>query len=138
MFGNSFTLVTDHEPLKWLMTTQKLTGKMAKWSLLFQEYAFTVVHLAGTENTNADCLSRYPLPSEAASPILDWSRGEVLPVTLYLAFMAGTPSDAVLKEEVKEIWEDRKVLRFLQTHKYGACLSARERDRIYRCAKTYR
>ena len=29
-FGNSFTLVTDHEPLRWLMTTQKLTGKMAR------------------------------------------------------------------------------------------------------------
>ena len=27
LFGNSFTLITDHEPLRWLMTTQKLTGK---------------------------------------------------------------------------------------------------------------
>ena len=26
LFGNSSTLVTDHEPLKWLLTTQKLTG----------------------------------------------------------------------------------------------------------------
>ena len=68
----------------------------------------------------------------------DWSRGEVLPVTLYLAFMAGTPSDAVLREEVKELWEDWEILRFLQTHKYGSSLSARERDRIYRRAKNYR
>ena len=30
LFGNSFTLVTDHEPLKWLMTTHKLTGKLAR------------------------------------------------------------------------------------------------------------
>ena len=34
LFGNSFTLITAHEPLRWLMTTQKLTGKMARWSLL--------------------------------------------------------------------------------------------------------
>ena len=34
LFGNSFHLVTDHEPLKWIMTTQKLTGKLARWSLL--------------------------------------------------------------------------------------------------------
>ena len=34
LFGNSFTLVTDHKPLKWIMTTQKLTGKLARWSLL--------------------------------------------------------------------------------------------------------
>ena len=34
LFGNSFHLVTDHEPLKWIMTTTKLTGKLARWSLL--------------------------------------------------------------------------------------------------------
>ena len=60
LFGNSFTLVTDHEPLKWIMTTTKLTGKLARWSLLLQEYDFTVEHRAGGDNTNADCLSRYP------------------------------------------------------------------------------
>ena len=30
LFGNSFKLVTDHEPLKWIMTTQKLTRKLAR------------------------------------------------------------------------------------------------------------
>ena len=52
--------------------------------------------------------------------------------------MAGTPSDAVPREEVKEIWEDQEILRFLQTHKYGAGLSARERVRIYRRAENNR
>ena len=64
LFGNSFTLVTDHEPLRWLMTTQKLTGKMARWSLLLQEYNFTVQHRAGVDNTNVDCLRRLPLKSK--------------------------------------------------------------------------
>ena len=71
LFGNSFTLVTNHEPLKWIMTTQKLAGKLARWSLLFQEYDFTVEHGAGTANTNADCLSRYPLLSATDAPLLD-------------------------------------------------------------------
>ena len=71
LFGNSFALVTDHEPLKWIMTTQKLTGKLALWSLLLQEYDFKVEHRAGATNTNADCLSRYPLPSDADAPLLD-------------------------------------------------------------------
>ena len=66
LFGNSFHLVTEHEPLKWIMTTIKLTGKLARWSLLLQEYDFTVEHQKGVENTNADCLNRYPLPSDAA------------------------------------------------------------------------
>ena len=79
LFGNSFTLVTDHKPLKWIMTTQKPTGKLAKWSLLLQEYDSTVEHWAGTANINADYLSRYPLPSAANAPILDWTKGEVPP-----------------------------------------------------------
>ena len=55
LFGNSFHLVTDHEPLKWIMTTTKLTGKLARWSLLLQKYDFTVEHRKGVENTNVDC-----------------------------------------------------------------------------------
>ena len=142
VFGNSFTLITDHEPLKWLMTTQKLYEKMARWNTpsreLLQENAFTLQHRAGTDNANDDCLSRYPLLSDADALVLDWSKGEVLPVTVYLAFMVGTLARALPKDEVKEIWEDREGLRFLQTHKYGARLSAKERDRIYKTAKNYR
>ena len=37
-----------------------------------------------------------------------------------------------------DIWDDVEVLRFLQTHKYGSGLSAKERDRIYRRARGYR
>ena len=111
------------------MTTQKLTGKLARWSLLLQEYDFTVEHRAGVENTNADCLSRYPLPSNAATPVLDWTKGEV---------MVGNALPTHAGEEEKDIWSDVEVLRFLQTYKYGDGLSAKERDRIYRRAKGYR
>ena len=138
LFGNSFNLVTDHEPLKWLMTTQKLTGKLARWSLLLQEYDFTVEHRAGTDNTNADCLSRYPLISDAAAPVLDWTKGEILAPATFLAFMVGNADKAPPGEEETDIWDDIEVLRFIQTHKYGGGLSAKERDRIYRRARGYR
>jgi hypothetical protein len=29
-YGQRFTLVTDHQPLRWLMESDKLTGKLAK------------------------------------------------------------------------------------------------------------
>ena len=111
LFGNSFHLVTDHEPLKWIMTTTKLTGKLARWSLLLQEYDFTVEHRKGIENTNADCLSRYPLPSDARAPAMDWSKGEIMPVATFLAFMVGVPhatlgGEASVVVEEKDIWMD--------------------------------
>ncbi len=32
--GTNFTLYTDHQPIKWLMTNDKLTGKLARWALI--------------------------------------------------------------------------------------------------------
>ena len=136
LFGNSFTLVTDHEPLKWIMTTEKLTGKLARWSLLLQEYDFTVEHRKGIDNTNADCLSRYPLPSDADAPLMDWSKGEIMAPAAFLARMVDT--DPTPPEEEKDIWQDIPVLIFLQTHKYAQGLSVKARDRIYRRGKSYR
>jgi hypothetical protein len=64
LYGQKFTLVTDHQPLKWLMELDKLTGKLARWVLLLQEYDFEVVHRAGIANLDADGLSRNPSASD--------------------------------------------------------------------------
>ena len=118
------------------MTTEKLTGKLARWSLLLQEYDFTMEHRKGVDNTNADCLSRYPLLSDADAPLMDWSKGEIMQPASWLAFMVGVALAPT--EEERDIWQDATVLRFLQTHKYESGRSAKERDRIYRRAKAYR
>ena len=52
--------------------------------------------------------------------------------------MVGIPSSSTKAKGEKDIWSDVEVLRFLQTHQYGSGLSAKERDRIYRRAKSYR
>ena len=92
---------------------------------------------------NTDCLSRYLLPSDAGAPAMDWSKGEIMPVATFLAFMAGATSRAAgggdkTAEEERDIWGDEAVLRFIQTHKHGKGQSAQERDRVYRRAKAYR
>jgi hypothetical protein len=58
LMGAHFTVVTDHAALKWLMTIQDPTGRLARWSLLLQDFAFDVVHRPGNSHTNADALSR--------------------------------------------------------------------------------
>jgi hypothetical protein len=50
--GQRFILMTDHQPLRRFMEFNKLTGKLARWVLLLQEYNFEVVHRA--ENTDFD------------------------------------------------------------------------------------
>jgi len=44
LYGTKFTLYTDHQPIKWLMTNDKFIGKLARWALILQEYEFKVIH----------------------------------------------------------------------------------------------
>ena len=85
LFGHSFQILTDHQPLKWLMTTAKLTRKLARWALTLQEYEFEIGHRPGTANANADGCSRCPLPRGEGDEEAIWemNRG---------AFYSGEPT----------------------------------------------
>ena len=76
MFGQFLEIQTDHQTLKWLMTTAKLTGKFARCALTLQKYYFEIVHRPGTANANADGCSRCPLVrgegDEEAIGEMDW------------------------------------------------------------------
>ena len=61
LLGRSLTLMTDHAPLQWL-SAQKMERLLQHWALAIQEYTFDIVCRKGTENTNADSLSRNPVP----------------------------------------------------------------------------
>ena len=60
LFGRKVTVVTDHSSLGWLMNVKDATGRLARWSLLLQQYDFDIVHRRGKEHSNADSLSRRP------------------------------------------------------------------------------
>ena len=60
LLGTKFKVVTDHQPLLWLMRARDLNGQYARWQLLLQEYDFEVEHRAGVKHQNADTLSRFP------------------------------------------------------------------------------
>jgi hypothetical protein len=63
LYGHRFTLVTNHQPLRWFMKSDKLIGKLVMWVLLLQEYDFEV-HRVGITDLDADGLSRNPNPSD--------------------------------------------------------------------------
>ena len=95
--GAKFTLVTDHAPLVYLMTSDNLHGQYARWSLILQEYDFTIKHRPGDKHQNADALSRHPKPSseDNTGARLDHDKPE--PATIAEAQMAyGSYSRACL------------------------------------------
>ncbi len=67
LYGRKFTVHTDHNALKWLMQIRDPTGRLARWSLLLQQFDFEIKHRAGKSNGNADALSRRPYDHEIAA-----------------------------------------------------------------------
>jgi hypothetical protein len=47
LYGTKFTLYTNHQPIKWLMTNNKLTSKLAHWAFVLQEHEFKLIHRPG-------------------------------------------------------------------------------------------
>ena len=58
--GRKFRYETDHEPLRYLQTKSRLTGRQARWLDQFQEHSFEVSRVAGKHHIVPDALSRRP------------------------------------------------------------------------------
>ncbi len=43
-YSSLFALITDHQPVKFLMKLNRLIRKLAKWAFILQEYDFDIIH----------------------------------------------------------------------------------------------
>ncbi|KAL3689796.1 hypothetical protein R1sor_016105 [Riccia sorocarpa] len=62
--GNKFIFFVDHQALTYLVNKVEITGRIARWLLLLQEFDFTVVYKPSKLNVVADQLSRLELGRE--------------------------------------------------------------------------
>ena len=60
LYGFSFRLVTDHNPLTSLRDIKDVGGRLTRWILYLQQFNFTWEHRAGKHHSNADTMSRLP------------------------------------------------------------------------------
>lgn len=65
LYGRTFVLVTDHQPLTWLHRVKDPTSRLVRWRLKLEEYNYRIIYKKGISNSNADALSRNP-PLEIA------------------------------------------------------------------------
>ncbi|CAJ0599415.1 unnamed protein product [Cylicocyclus nassatus] len=58
--GAKCTVITDHAPLKALLHRKDLTGRLAKYQIILQEFDITIMYRPGKANVVCDTLSRHP------------------------------------------------------------------------------
>ena len=61
LVGRQFIIVTDHEALETIKTTNRdgRSGRLIRWDEYLSRFKYTVMHVPGVQNKVADCLSRY-------------------------------------------------------------------------------
>ena len=113
LFGHSFELITDHKPLLGLLGENKsmspqASARIRRWALYFSLFEYTLHFKRTSAHSNADALSRLPLPIEPA--------------------IAKTPPELVLLTEHLEnspVTADRIRVEILFCHKsYSFCNKA--------------
>ena len=60
LYGQQFTVRTDHASLSWLRNFRNIDGLLACWWSKLEKYDFTIVHRKGPQHGNADGLSHIP------------------------------------------------------------------------------
>ncbi|CAL9702220.1 unnamed protein product [Knipowitschia caucasica] len=65
LYGGHFLVVTDNNPLTYLLTSTKLDAASHRWLAALSTYTFKLQYRAGTQNLDADALSRRPHPPRA-------------------------------------------------------------------------
>ena len=59
--GSPVLCITDNSAVSYIMKTKTPSGRLARWSLLLQDFNIVFKHRPGTENHTADCLLRAPI-----------------------------------------------------------------------------
>ncbi|KAB2599256.1 hypothetical protein D8674_009527 [Pyrus ussuriensis x Pyrus communis] len=126
MHAYTIHLVAKADPVKYVMSKPVLTGRLAKWALLLNQYEIIYVSAKAVKGQAlADFLADHPIPA-------DWKISDDLPdeemildivpkyVDEHLASFTTKEhsTDALLKEEVKK----ETVVRFIKEHiihRYG-------------------
>lgn len=101
LYGVSFQVLTDNNPLTYVLTTAKLDAAGHRWLAALSLYNFDIKYRAGKTNIDADGLSRIPhecLPDDEESEDLDRRVGQLMDRASH------SPEDfKMLSQDVKNI-----------------------------------
>ena len=93
LFGRSFTILSDHKPLQYLLGETRgippmASARVQRWALMLSAYSYDISYKPGASHANADGLSRLPVANTIREVPLP---GDVL---LVFRTLEGTPVTA--------------------------------------------
>lgn len=69
--GKRFTIMTDHDALKWILNLSNAVGRLARWRFQLFEFEFEDIHRADEKRQAADALSTLRTGGEETTGIDD-------------------------------------------------------------------
>jgi len=113
------------------MTNDKLTNKLVRWALIFQEYEFKVIHQLGITHQNADNMSWRPFTTFKDFSKARQDLDQILAVHVSYAFnKLALLQYNLVEHPIVDIWENLDTLRFFQHGEYPPKVTSNHRDRI--------
>ena len=114
LYGRSFIIYSDHQPLKYLFNEARQIPVMAssriqRWALTLSAYQYTIRHRPGAQMANADAFSRLPL---SVAPVSVPTPGD-------LVLLVNVLSESIINAQHIKIWTEKdpllsRVRRFIQ------------------------
>ena len=81
LYGSNFTVVTDSNPLTYLLTSAKLDATSYRWLSALSTFTFKIIYRAGKLNGDADGLSRRPHTKQMEDAMSQKERERILRFT---------------------------------------------------------
>lgn len=136
--GAQHTIIvkTDHKNLTFFTTTKELTRRQARWAETLSQYDFKIVHCKGTENGQADALSRrpdYELQGKTVEPAIlrQNSDGSLIYNHQVLAATIELTEDPLIQKIIKATKTDKIIQEMLENSADNENLSTDERGLVY-------
>ena len=111
LYGHQFTVMTDNNPLTYVLTSAKLDSAGHRWQATLSEYDFELKYRPGSTNIDADILLRIPRDAEESQPKTDYkvltresvkaicSSMTVKPLVETICLSAGVVDDQILDDD---------------------------------------
>jgi hypothetical protein len=113
LYNQTFTVMTDNNPLTYVLTSAKLDATGHRWVAALASYDFSIVYRPGASNADADALSR--LPTESVNAICNANIAQPFVECLALSADAASgleDAEHIVPVNIRRIQEDDPLIRW--------------------------